>query len=107
MRLSPRRRWSPRRTHPAGRAQGVRRAVGRLEPTADTALAILRYSRGRLAPYKRVRRIEFAELPKTISGKIRRIQLREAEDARHSGAAAAAAPTDRQPGEFWEQDFPV
>ena len=75
------------------------------EPTADTALAILRYSRGRLAPYKRVRRIEFAELPKTISGKIRRIQLREAEDARHSGAAAAP-PTDRQPGEFWEQDFP-
>ncbi|MGO4429581.1 AMP-dependent synthetase, partial [Streptomyces sp. MCAF7] len=30
-----------------------------------------------LAPYKRVRRLEFAELPKTVSGKIRRIELRE------------------------------
>src|SRR5690242_5570377 len=38
------------------------------EPTADTAKAILRHSREHLAPYKRIRRIEFAELPKTISG---------------------------------------
>jgi acetyl-CoA synthetase len=43
------------------------------EPTRDTALAILRHAREHLAPYKRIRRIEFAELPKTISGKIRRV----------------------------------
>ena len=49
------------------------------EPTADTALSILKYARERLAPYQRVRRIEFYELPKTISGKIRRVELRARE----------------------------
>ena len=49
------------------------------EPTADTALSILKYARERLAPYLRVRRIEFYELPKTISGKIRRVELRARE----------------------------
>jgi acetyl-CoA synthetase len=49
------------------------------EPSRETALSILRYTREHLAPYKRVRRIEFAELPKTISGKIRRVELRERE----------------------------
>jgi acetyl-CoA synthetase len=48
-------------------------------PDADTARAILAYAREHLAPYKRVRRIEFAELPKTISGKIRRVELRALE----------------------------
>ncbi|MGW0469296.1 AMP-binding protein [Streptomyces sp. NPDC003027] len=47
------------------------------EPDADTAKALFAHSRAVLAPYKRVRRIEFAELPKTVSGKIRRIELRE------------------------------
>ena len=46
------------------------------EPTRETALSILAYAREHLAPYKRVRRLEFAELPKTISGKIRRVELR-------------------------------
>jgi len=45
-------------------------------PTAETAEAILAFCRERLAPYKRIRRLEFAELPKTISGKIRRVDLR-------------------------------
>ena len=49
------------------------------EPDADTALSILRYAREHLAPYQRVRRIEFFELPKTISGKIRRVDLRARE----------------------------
>ena len=49
------------------------------EPNADTALSILRYAREHLAPYQRVRRIEFFELPKTISGKIRRVDLRARE----------------------------
>src|SRR5690606_10460060 len=40
------------------------------EPTRETALSILRYARENLAPFQRVRRLEFAELPKTISGKI-------------------------------------
>ncbi|WP_184351302.1 AMP-binding protein [Streptomyces olivoverticillatus] len=47
------------------------------EPGPVTAKAIFAHSRAVLAPYKRVRRLEFAELPKTVSGKIRRIALRE------------------------------
>jgi acetyl-CoA synthetase len=64
---------------------------------ADTAVSILRFARQRLAPYKRVRRIEFADLPKTISGKIRRVELRGAESERAG---------TRNPTEFWEDDFP-
>lgn len=51
------------------------------EPTRETALAILRHARENLAPYLRVRRLEFYELPKTISGKIRRVELRTREAA--------------------------
>ncbi|MFE0040659.1 AMP-binding protein [Streptomyces sp. NPDC059015] len=47
------------------------------EPDAGTARQIFEHCRAVLAPYKRVRRLEFAELPKTVSGKIRRIELRE------------------------------
>jgi len=46
------------------------------EPTEETALSILAHAREHLAPYQRVRRLEFFELPKTISGKIRRVELR-------------------------------
>ncbi|MEV4859567.1 AMP-binding protein [Streptomyces ossamyceticus] len=48
------------------------------EPGPDTAKVLFEHSRTVLAPYKRVRRLEFADLPKTVSGKIRRIELREA-----------------------------
>ncbi|WP_159774493.1 AMP-binding protein [Streptomyces sp. HM190] len=48
------------------------------EPGPDTAKILFEHSRSVLAPYKRVRRLEFADLPKTVSGKIRRIELREA-----------------------------
>ncbi|HEY0558580.1 MAG TPA: AMP-dependent synthetase, partial [Thermoanaerobaculia bacterium] len=68
------------------------------EPSRETALSILRYTRGHLAPYKRIRRIEFAELPKTISGKIRRVQLRALEKERHS-------TNIRGEHEYWEDDF--
>ncbi|MFI5068469.1 MAG: AMP-binding protein, partial [Streptosporangiales bacterium] len=51
-------------------------------PSAETALSILAYARQRLAPYKRVRRLEFSDLPKTISGKIRRVELRTRETVR-------------------------
>ncbi|MBV8867896.1 MAG: AMP-dependent synthetase, partial [Acetobacteraceae bacterium] len=64
----------------------------------QTALAVFRHVRQATAPFKRVRRIEFAELPKTISGKIRRVELRGAE-ARRSEAADRGT-------EFREEDFP-
>jgi acetyl-CoA synthetase len=64
-------------------------------PDRATALAIFRHLRERLAPYKRVRLLAFADLPKTISGKIRRVELRRAEEQR--GATV--------PGEFREEDF--
>lgn len=57
-------------------------------PNADTARAIMEYVRDRVAPHLRVRRVEFFELPKTISGKIRRMDLRRRED----GAHAAGTP---------------
>jgi acetyl-CoA synthetase len=69
-------------------------------PDRDTAFSIFRHIRAHLAPYKRVRRIEFAELPKTISGKIRRVELRSTEATRRSTSDSHAS------GEFWEEDFP-
>ncbi|MCC6608926.1 MAG: AMP-binding protein [Burkholderiales bacterium] len=68
------------------------------EPSRATALSILQFTRERLAPYKRIRRIEFSELPKTISGKIRRVQLRSAENERVGDA--------RRKNEYWDEDFP-
>ena len=67
------------------------------EPTAATAEDILAFCRRHLAPYKRIRRLQFADLPKTISGKIRRVELRNAENARGG---------TRVEGEFREEDFP-
>ncbi|HEX9068435.1 MAG TPA: AMP-binding protein [Ktedonobacterales bacterium] len=69
-------------------------------PDADTALAILRYAREHLSAYKRVRRLEFAELPKTISGKIRRVDLRGQEVRKYAGTQARPA------GEYRDDDFP-
>jgi acetyl-CoA synthetase len=67
-------------------------------PDRDTALSIFRHVRAALAPFKRVRRIEFADLPKTISGKIRRVDLRRSE--------AMQRQSDRRARlEFWEDDF--
>jgi acetyl-CoA synthetase len=66
------------------------------EPTPETARDIMAFVRGRVPGYKRIRRIEFADLPKTISGKIRRVELRAREqDARETRGSA----------EFWEEDF--
>ncbi|MFJ1655773.1 AMP-binding protein [Streptomyces sp. NPDC088337] len=62
------------------------------EPDTGTAKALFEHSREVLAPYKRIRRLEFGELPKTVSGKIRRIELREA-------TAAGSA------NEYREEDF--
>jgi acetyl-CoA synthetase len=67
-------------------------------PDRATALSIFRHCRATLAPFKRVRRLEFAELPKTISGKIRRVELRRAEAANQQSGQRASL-------EFWEDDF--
>jgi acetyl-CoA synthetase len=76
------------------------------QPTAQTAESILAYARKNLAAYKRVRRIEFAELPKTISGKIRRVELRGREEEVHGAAAGDTASSRASQLEFWESDFP-
>ncbi|MGW0810067.1 AMP-binding protein [Nonomuraea sp. NPDC002799] len=52
------------------------------EADETTARSIFEHCRRELAPYKRVRRLEFGELPKTISGKIRRVELRVREPRR-------------------------
>ncbi len=70
------------------------------EPDRATALDILRYAREHLAPYQRVRRLEFAELPKTISGKIRRVELRARE------VEVAGDPSARTGREWRDDEFP-
>ncbi|GEL17124.1 AMP-binding protein [Pseudonocardia asaccharolytica] len=63
------------------------------EPNEETARSILEFARDNLAPYKRIRRLEFFELPKTISGKIRRVELRGREDGlRSDGGATPVSP---------------
>ena len=64
-----------------------------------TAAAIFSHMRGRLSAYKLVRRLEFFELPKTVSGKIRRVELRQ----RESGLAERG---ERAGAEFRIEDFP-
>jgi acetyl-CoA synthetase len=61
----------------------------------DTALALFRFIRERLSPYKRIRVLEFSDLPKTVSGKIRRVELRK---RAASGEGAAM--------EYREDQFP-
>jgi acetyl-CoA synthetase len=68
-----------------------------VEENASTARSILEFCRANLAPYKRVRRLEFAVLPKTISGKIRRVELRTREAERR-------ARGERSASEFWLED---
>jgi acetyl-CoA synthetase len=64
------------------------------EPSKETARAIFDQCNAKLAPYKRIRRLEFSALPKTISGKIRRVELRKGEEQKR-------AADERSPGEFW------
>ena len=77
------------------------------EPSAETALSILQFSRARLSPYKRIRRLEFAELPKTISGKIRRVDLRQRELQLHSRTATSGRAEYTEIIEYGEDDFPL
>ena len=68
------------------------------QPSRELAKDIFAFTRERLAPYKRIRRLSFADLPKTISGKIRRVELRKAEEARGENVRGEL--------EFFEEDFP-
>jgi acetyl-CoA synthetase len=70
-----------------------------LEPSREIALSIFQHIRKVLAPFNRIRRIEFSDLPKTISGKIRRVELRQRERANVQSAG-------RPDLEFREEDFP-
>ncbi|RKR19774.1 AMP-binding protein [Arthrobacter oryzae] len=72
------------------------------QPGPELAEDILRYCREHLAPFKRIRRLEFAELPKTISGKIRRVELRHSEEVRHGGGPVP----DGLGVEYSDADFP-
>jgi acetyl-CoA synthetase len=69
--------------------------------SAEVARSIFEHSQTHLAGYKRIRRLEFAELPKTISGKIRRVDLRAKEAGLRAGTSGARAEN-----EYWEEDFP-
>ena len=53
------------------------------EPTQMLAATLQDYVKGELAPYKYPRKIEFvSELPRTATGKIRRVELRQREESR-------------------------
>jgi acetyl-CoA synthetase len=67
-------------------------------PGEELARSIFTFVRTAVAPYKRIRRLQFSDLPKTISGKIRRGELRRHEHGR-------PGESDRQPLEFYEEDF--
>ena len=70
------------------------------ERSPETARSIFQHLHTRLAPFKRIRRIELvSELPKTISGKIRRVQLRRLEHDNNRGDPLRGE-------EFREEDFP-
>ncbi|CCG40667.1 AMP-binding protein [Magnetospirillum molischianum] len=68
------------------------------QPSHELALSIFRHISTSLAPYKRIRRIEISDLPKTISGKIRRVELKRIEEQRRLQGI-------RVEGEYFEEDF--
>ena len=71
-----------------------------IERSPETALSIFRHLHTRLAPFKRIRKLELVtELPKTISGKIRRVQLRRLEHDNNRDDALRGR-------EFREEEFP-
>ena len=70
--------------------------AGDAQPSAELARDIMAFVRDRVPGYKRIRRLEFGDLPKTISGKIRRVELRTQETESREGRGTT---------EFWEEDF--
>jgi acetyl-CoA synthetase len=95
--------WNPEVVECAGSiARSIRSAVPKafvilrsgVESSREIALSIFQHIRKVLAPFNRIRRIEFSDLPKAISGKIRRVELRhrEAANVQSGGRPAARAP---------------
>ena len=68
------------------------------DPTRETAKLLFAFITRRLAPYKRIRRLEFADPPKTMSGKIRRVELRQREELLYGKG-------ERSAEEFRIEDF--
>lgn len=69
-----------------------------IEPNSETARQLFEFCQQELPSFKHIRRIEFAELPKTISGKIRRVQLRAQEKDRINSETRGSL-------EFWIEDL--
>lgn len=70
-----------------------------VEQNAELALDIFKFVSKKVGPYKRIRRIEFSSLPKTVSGKIKRKELRSLEIELRKGS-------EKSPNEYEEKDFP-
>ncbi len=86
------------RPAPARRAQGLRDSARRLR--AEPRAGARRSSHSRATGWRRTSASAASssrELPKTISGKIRRVELRQRE--------SSAQPGERGALEFWEEDF--
>ena len=66
--------------------------------TREMAQGIFKFTKERQASFKRLRRLEFSDLQKTVSGKIRRVYLRKHEEAKTPAG-------QRNPLEFFEEDF--
>ncbi|MGA7205727.1 MAG: AMP-binding protein [Specibacter sp.] len=76
------------------------------QPSDELAGEIFAFCREHLPAFKRIRRLEFAELPKTISGKIRRVELRANEEARHGTDSVPCAPVPSGLGrEYSDSEF--
>ncbi|WGH94225.1 AMP-binding protein [Auritidibacter ignavus] len=77
------------------------------EPTAETAASIFAHTSTVLPPYAKIRRLEFAELPKTVSGKIRRVELRAKEREFHGeeGELTDQARATRTSTEGYNHEF--
>ena len=70
-----------------------------VQPSKELAYNIFRFARERMAPYKRPRIIQFTgELPKTVSGKIKRTDLRKLEADHRNNKT-------REEDEYFESDF--
>ena len=87
---------SPRSDPPGRPGRRIPTLRAGYAPSPELAQSILAFARTRLASYKRIRIVEFGELPKTLSGKIRRVELRLREKNR--------TQADVWPMEFREPD---
>lgn len=70
------------------------------EPTKELALDIMNFARMRLSPFKRIRRVEFLEIPKNTAGEILRNDLVSREKERRQA-------NEKSPYEFWEEDSKI